>query len=894
MQPQPEYQLLHACSFFASVKSNEARKESLTFEQLYRVLTSEKLYANKTSCPLWKGAAFANDTKVEGSSIVEHSIVIGDYDGEQVPFADAVSRLEQLGITGCVYTTASHTPETPRWRVAVPLSRPVTPNEFEALVDKLNGAMSGWLQAESWVQKQNYYYGRVVDVPFESALIQGTRYLDQAQEIAGIPKPVKVPNKTEVAKQLSNKFELPPDGRLVEDLAKALVSLKELSRAEWIKFSYGMASLKGTPVEELARAAWLTWTKSSSKYKPDDDKTWATLTNARLQYPAIFEAALELGWVDTRPKPHERVIKYLSTLSQEDRLLRWAPLAAGLDAASAGLVLQSTLTKDTHKLAQANRELREARDEHKRFVTKREIHRRAGERTVVYLDKQGTALQAKEILEDRVLPKCRIGELVSKAGLPSYVAKREAVNAQHWYDPTLAVPQSYQVVQHTAATIIGLFERHVAFVQTNDRGGVTPICVPDPIVKQALTGSEVTLPVITGLINHPIVLPNGMILQRPGYDSNTGLYLTGPATGYRAYVSLEECRAGYDALCAMPVFKEFAFATERDRAQAVGVQLMYIQRSLWSKGPGVLYNSPAASSGKTSLAGYIHSSITGQELAINTLPSDDLALSKLLLSIGMHGSPHIVFDNLTTGSQLNSAELAKWMTAPVYSDRILGVSKTGSVPTNNVLSFTGNNVSAEGDIPTRLIQIQLDTRLANPTARKYSVTELYKQTLANRPETLCHLIGILGYTRNYLTLQELPPNNRFSEWDREVRHVMYQITGFDLGDIFAENLAASSDIAFLVALAKVFKKPLLVSEITSMLGEMGGMPPSGYTGDDCVRFREAFMLVGMPANKIVSSIWVGRKLKAFKNRICEWDGDNWQLQETAHMGGYLRWSMSRL
>ncbi len=50
-----------------------------------------------------------------------------DYDGGEVSVDEAAERLKKNNIKAMVYTSPSHTPEEPRWRVLCPLSGEMPP-----------------------------------------------------------------------------------------------------------------------------------------------------------------------------------------------------------------------------------------------------------------------------------------------------------------------------------------------------------------------------------------------------------------------------------------------------------------------------------------------------------------------------------------------------------------------------------------------------------------------------------------------------------------------------------------------------------------------------------------------------------------------------------------------
>jgi len=88
-----------------------------------------------------------------------------DYDGEAMPFDDAVEVLTKAGVSAILYTSPSHTEDTPRWRVLCPTSRELPPERRDKLMGRLNGLFRGCFSGESWTLSQSYYFGSVNSNP---------------------------------------------------------------------------------------------------------------------------------------------------------------------------------------------------------------------------------------------------------------------------------------------------------------------------------------------------------------------------------------------------------------------------------------------------------------------------------------------------------------------------------------------------------------------------------------------------------------------------------------------------------------------------------------------------------------------------------------------------------
>ncbi len=146
---------------------------------------------HKHDLPLIKLATFGNQRSPIGDSLRWDANVIavtgveGDYDGGVMAPEEARDRLAQAGIEALVYTSPSHTPKKPRWRVLALFCCPLDPLERARMVSRLNGALGGVLHLESWTLSQSFYYGRVKGVPFRRYQTEGKRIDDLPELDAG-------------------------------------------------------------------------------------------------------------------------------------------------------------------------------------------------------------------------------------------------------------------------------------------------------------------------------------------------------------------------------------------------------------------------------------------------------------------------------------------------------------------------------------------------------------------------------------------------------------------------------------------------------------------------------------------------------------------------------------
>jgi hypothetical protein len=230
-----------------------------------------------------------NVTAISGA-IVEH-------DDGRISFATAVRFLREVDVGGIVYTSPSHTPEDPRWRIVCPASTELPPEAHRLLVDRLgvifaygpHDARETFLAPESWTLSQSYYYGHVRGrPPIEVAVVEG-RFIDEVTEYDPyIPK--RRPERTEDDEPREVD---PTDAVRVRAALTALDA--DCDRGTWIK--YGMA-LKAD-FGPFGWSIWHDWSATAAEKYPGETKVrrvWATLKPRDIHVNTIFYDAYAAGW----------------------------------------------------------------------------------------------------------------------------------------------------------------------------------------------------------------------------------------------------------------------------------------------------------------------------------------------------------------------------------------------------------------------------------------------------------------------------------------------------------------------------------------------------------------------------------------------------------------------
>src|SRR4030042_1439936 len=153
-------------SIFPTLRADVVQQNDLDWSAIVAMCQSPQMYPTKQACPLIKLASFGDKRTEKGSlrhaaNLREISGVELDYDAEQIPPAAAAATLSLYGINAVIYTSPSHDPSAPRWRVLAPLSRPYPPEARREFVARINAVLGGVCADGSYVMAQVFYIGRV-------------------------------------------------------------------------------------------------------------------------------------------------------------------------------------------------------------------------------------------------------------------------------------------------------------------------------------------------------------------------------------------------------------------------------------------------------------------------------------------------------------------------------------------------------------------------------------------------------------------------------------------------------------------------------------------------------------------------------------------------------------
>lgn len=157
-----------------------------------------------------------------------------------------------------------------------------------------------------------------------------------------------------------------------------------------------------------------------------------------------------------------------------------------------------------------------------------------------------------------------------------------------------------------------------------------------------------------------------------------------------------------------------------------------------------------------------------------TAHEDPRETDKVLGAKLLGGSSIVLIDNVD--HPLSSALLAQMMTEGSLDIRVLGQSRSVTVPNNFTVLINGNNLALLGDLPRRVLRCRLDPGVERPELRRFESEHPLIVARRDRGKLVAAGLAILlAYRRAGSPPQDAAPLGSFHQWSREVRDALLWI-----------------------------------------------------------------------------------------------------------------------
>lgn len=275
---------------------------------------------------------------------------------------------------------------------------------------------------------------------------------------------------------------------------------------------------------------------------------------------------------------------------------------------------------------------------------------------------------------------------------------------------------------------------------------------------------------LSGFVEAPIVTLSGRLLDAPGYDEETGLFLAfDKIPGYTSQIEKPtkvEASSAVDRL--LETVSEFPFVDDSDRSSFLAGVMTGLLRRVLQSAPMMAVTAPSPGTGKTLIAETFAIVATGRRASVLSLGHDDAETEKRLAGVLLAGDACIALDNIER--PLKGELLCQVASQQFVRLRPLGASGMVSIPTHALLVATGNNLAIVGDLKRRVSLIRLDACQERPEQRTFKREHL-DDVFARRGELIRDALTIvLAYlAAGAPVVDGLYPLGGFEHWDRVVR-----------------------------------------------------------------------------------------------------------------------------
>lgn len=420
-------------------------------------------------------------------------------------------------------------------------------------------------------------------------------------------------------------------------------------------------------------------------------------------------------------------------------------------------------------------------------------------------------------------------------------------------------------------SMLDALSRHVAFVKLDGRRDKEVPADPPGRLAEVLLSREGRwrFPRLLGHTECPCVTPQGRLIDAPGYDPHSGLFvMSHPLQGQRILRSPTPDLAR----AALAVLREwlgtFPFQTPEDESAALAAALTGVHRRAIRTAPLIANSATTAGTGKSFLAECIAVLATGRTPALFTVGSVAEELEKRLDAMLLNGDQVAVLDNIER--PLKSDALCTVATQPMKSVRVLGLSRTVDCPTNTALVLTGNNLVLLGDLQRRHLLIRLDAGCERPEQRVFNRHPV-EYTREKRAELLHAALTIpLAYVAAGRPEVDAPAFGSFEDWDLLIRRALIWVGLPDPLKATESMRDEDHELAGIRALLPLWwdiwgDRPVSPSQIIEQATPPGSFPPPSERAAALAEALQGVMGDGgkQPAQAL------GYKLRAWQGRIVD-------------------------
>lgn len=234
----------------------------------------------------------------------------------------------------------------------------------------------------------------------------------------------------------------------------------------------------------------------------------------------------------------------------------------------------------------------------------------------------------------------------------------------------------------------------------------------------------------------PVMRADGRIELLPkGYDQESGVLTMKDCLDYPDNWDLEHA-----VLFLNDFFGEFPWENQRSYAVHVcAMQAVYGADLLppGAKRLNIAYRANASRAGKGLLLQTAIVGPCGPFVQIQAIPDSKDEFRKILDTEALNASRYIVFDEVE--NRLRDRTLNAFLTATIWTGRLMNSQKKFAVPQSSIVFIAGNNIDLSSDLTGRFLLVDLYVAEADVQSRK--IKHVFDEVYLSRPEVRADLLA---------------------------------------------------------------------------------------------------------------------------------------------------------
>lgn len=704
----------------------------------------------------------ANVTAFDGIELDYDGKLIG---GKTIGYDEAIETVKRMGTRCLIYTSPSHTPAAPRWRLLIPVSKTELRKEMRAkYVARVNGFFGNIFAAESFKLSQSYYYGRALDNPdadHRCDILEG-KFINLQNELYRYEKdgtPEDQQTKDQQTKDEPDWENVGPhSGRGFENI------LAELGDSP-----PGPPELKG--FHNVLRDAVASYVAS---HNDDFD---------RELLKTILRDAINAAPKNSSKQRAKTIERYTSDKYLDNDLIKTAIKKYGQQAQAQKAFKQQQQT--AYGQSASTRQLLPLPANDAPWLP--------------VMNKIDDILGASTDIK----PPCRDIEGFVVAARKICIPKTHAYQDEP--DETTAEippPEQWVLSRLSENELAELIEQHIKFVNFKKQA----VHLQAAFVRHYHQRHESPLPIAVAIALSPIVLANGKVLADSGLNRKWGIIFEIPQEILDILPLREDCTPAAVTAAMKFLCDEWLCDVKTDltgKSTIIAAALTIIERTLLPNRPTFFITAGRRGGGKSTVIEILIMAITGILPAASAWSDNEEERRKTLMAQFISGVSNILWDNIKRGSQISCPHIERACTAMFYNDRKLGVTEILHAAASAIQFFTGNNIGAKGDLASRSLKDEIIVDRTDPENRNFKHPDPIGWTEQHRGEILRALYTVMLGNPQLDKPRDAPAKTRFKLWWRlvgsavEHAHQLLHGSQLDFGQLFLSQEDDDEDSATL-------------------------------------------------------------------------------------------------